>query len=129
MVRFREEAKALQIEVAELKRNRTVIEGVPKREHQAAIDKIASLEERNSQLESKVRQLSQAKPERPQPVAAPDNSRELKELRRRVDTLTDKLSAASETLIRANQKHDEETKRMTAEINRLQCRLRRMNDH
>lgn len=134
LVRLREEVKRLQVENFELQKSRIVIEGVPERDHKAALDKIDNLQSQLSAAKARIAELQNQPAEKDQAQSQRIDrllraASEGKGLQRKVERLTADLSASREALKRLARKSIEKAEKDQARINELECKLRRLYDH
>lgn len=134
MVRYREECKRLQAQIAELNRTRTVIEGVPEKEHANALDAIARLEGRIQHQAGAIAALKSEKDDTHRPVAeaqekAARSTAEAQALARDVDRLQSQLQSARTSLVKLADQKNAQIRELQGRVNELEGTLRAYNDN
>lgn len=133
--RFRLEVQALQRENAELRKSQRIIQGVPEKDHAAALEHIDSLESRLSTAAQEIQRLRQKPKDTKQSdqwrahvhklAGAVSDARAVMSENAKLKQQNQQLSASFQAM---NQRRKSETEQLKARICELECRLRRTND-
>ena len=134
--RYREEVRTLQRENAELRRSQVVVDGIPKRDHDAALEDVSRLTERLSIARRQVDELARRLREkgngsdvwRDRVGSLARGINEAQAIRKENERLAREVVAANKLKNAAIRKSKEKTEALQARINELECTLRALTN-